>query len=48
MDSDSTPEVLAQATAHADATRDDHPEGATIRRQVGLDVTISDCSLLSY
>ncbi|KAJ4985830.1 argonaute siRNA chaperone complex subunit Arb1 [Stagonosporopsis vannaccii] len=29
-----TPEVLAQAGAQVDAARDDHPEGAAIRRQV--------------
>ena len=31
-----TPEVLAQAKAKAAAAQDDHPEGATIRRQVRL------------
>src|SRR5690242_4423482 len=46
MDSNTPPEVLAQTTAHADAAQDDHPEGATIRRQVSL-VPNSDYSLLS-
>ncbi|RYF50489.1 MAG: hypothetical protein EOO38_05535 [Cytophagaceae bacterium] len=31
-----TPELLAQAKAMAAAAQDDHPEGATIRRQVSL------------
>ena len=35
-----TPELLAQAKAKAVAVRDDHPEGATIRRQVSLQLSL--------
>ena len=37
---DFTPELLAQAKAKAAAVQDDHPEGATIRSQVSLQLSL--------